>query len=243
MMPVSSTLQLKKAILVTIDGPAGAGKTTVSKLLAEQLDYRYLDTGALYRAVAFGAMVSRIYTDDDMAMDIFLKKSRLTLLPAAKGFRLIWNDQNITDQLRTPEISMMASAVSAKPAVRNFLIGVQREIGQDKSLVCEGRDMGTIVFPDADIKFFLDANPEIRALRRYRELALCTSSITLDDVFQEMLERDRNDRQRAIAPLIPAPDAIIIDASSMGIPAVIHHMTTIIVSRFGSTDAKKTHQH
>ena len=242
MMSVSSTLQLKKAILVTIDGPAGAGKTTVSKLLAEQLDYRYLDTGALYRAVAFGAMLSRICTDDDMAMDIFLKKSRLTLLPAAKGFRLVWNDQDITDHLRTPEISMMASAVSAKPAVRNFLIGVQREIGIGKSLVCEGRDMGTIVFPDADIKFFLDANPEIRALRRYRELTLCTSSITLDDVFQDMLERDRNDRQRAIAPLIPAPDAIIIDASSMGIPAVIHHMTTTIVSRFGSTDVQKTHQ-
>ncbi len=241
-MSASSTLQLKKAILVTIDGPAGAGKTTVSKLLAEQLDYRYLDTGALYRAVAFGAMLSRIYTDDDMAVDIFLKKSRLTLSPAAKGFRLIWNDQDITDHLRTPEISMMASAVSAKPAVRNFLIDVQREIGIGKSLVCEGRDMGTIVFPDADIKFFLDANPEIRALRRYRELTLCTSSITLDDVFQDMLERDRNDRQRAIAPLIPAPDAIIIDASSMGIPAVIQHMTTTIASRFGSTDVQKTHQ-
>ncbi len=242
-MSVSSTLQLKKAILVTIDGPAGAGKTTVSKLLAEQLDYRYLDTGALYRAVAFGIMQSRIYTDDDMAVDIFLKKSRLTLSPATKGFRLVWNDQDITDHLRTPEISMMASAVSAKPAVRNFLIDVQRKIGQDKSLVCEGRDMGTIVFPDADIKFFLDANPEIRALRRYRELTLCTSSITLDDVSKDMLERDRNDRQRAIAPLIPAPDAIIIDASGMGIPAVINHMTTTIVSRFGSTGAKKTHQH
>lgn len=242
-MSVSSTLQLKKAILVTIDGPAGAGKTTVSKLLAEQLDYRYLDTGALYRAIAFGIMQSRIDMDDDMAVDIFLKKSRLTLSPAAKGFRLVWNDQDITSYLRTPEISMMASAVSAKPAVRDFLIGVQRKIGQNKSLVCEGRDMGTIVFPDADIKFFLDANPEIRALRRYKELTLSTSSITLDDVSKDMLERDRNDRQRAIAPLIPAPDAIIIDASGMGIPAVINHMTATIVSRFGSTDAKKTHQY
>lgn len=242
-MSVSSTLQLKKAILVTIDGPAGAGKTTVSKLLAEQLDYRYLDTGALYRAIAFGIMQSRIDMDDDMAVDIFLKKSRLTLSPAAKGFRLVWNDQDITSYLRTPEISMMASAVSAKPAVRDFLIGVQRKIGQNKSLVCEGRDMGTIVFPDADIKFFLDANPEIRALRRYKELTLSTSSITFDDVSKDMLERDRNDRQRAIAPLIPAPDAIIIDASGMGIPAVINHMTATIVSRFGSTDAKKTYQY
>ena len=217
----------RPSLLITIDGPAGAGKTTVSRLLAGQIGYRYLDTGALYRAVALTLVEKRIRIEDGSLLKTHLNTLHLRMEPVEDGFRLIWNHTDITERLRSPEISMMASAVSAQPSVRKFLLDIQRKIGKDKTLVCEGRDMGTVVFPHADIKFFLDASPEVRALRRYRELS-ANSSLTLEEVSSDMHQRDRNDSQRTIAPLKPADDAIMIDATDMDIDAVITHMRTYI---------------
>ena len=169
----------------------------------------------------------QITNQDGSLLKTHLNTLHLRMEPVEDGFRLIWNHTDITERLRSPEISMMASAVSAQPSVRKFLLDIQRKIGKDKTLVCEGRDMGTVVFPHADIKFFLDASPEVRALRRYRELS-ANSSLTLEEVSSDMHQRDRNDSQRTIAPLKPADDAIMIDATDMDIDAVITHMRTYI---------------
>jgi cytidylate kinase len=222
------SLPATKSLLITIDGPAGAGKTTVSRLLAEQLKYRYLDTGALYRSVAYGIIVNGVDFEDDAALAGHLKEFVLTAKPDKNGFRLLWDDRDITDQIRTPEISMMASAVSAKPAVRSFLLGMQREMGKDKALVCEGRDMGTVIFPKADIKFFLNADPHVRACRRFKEMTPM-KAITLEDISRDMLIRDQNDSQRTLSPLKPADDAIQIDCTYIDPQAVVRKMMACII--------------
>lgn len=212
-------------ILVTIDGPAGAGKTTVSKLLAQRLGYRYLDTGALYRGVALAADRAGIAADDDRRLDELCKHIVLELVEGEDGIRLMLDHVDITELIRTPHMSMMASAVSAQPAVREFLLNTQRSIGSQKKVVVEGRDMGTVVFPRADVKFFLDADMHVRARRRYEELqATAPAAPSLSTVEKEMTRRDYNDATRAIAPLQPAADAIRIDSSRLTVAEVVELM-------------------
>lgn len=221
-----------KRLLITIDGPAGAGKTTASRMLAGRLGYKYIDTGALYRAVAFEAIAKGLSHHDETGLENLCNTLKLEFVHSKKGVRLLSNGSDITDRIRTTEISMFSSAASAKPAVRRYLLGLQKELGREKAAVFEGRDMGTVVFPDADIKFFLQASHKIRALRRYREFASKTSQ-TLKEVERDIKQRDENDRRRILAPLKPAEDAIIIDSTDITVERVVELMISYI-QKFGN---------
>jgi cytidylate kinase len=216
-----------KRLLITIDGPSGAGKTTVSRILADRLGYRYIDTGALYRGVALAAISSGLNPDDDNGLEKLCNTLKISFVLDKKGLRLILNDSDITDRIRTPEITMFASAVSARPVVRSFLLNLQRDLGREKGVVFEGRDMGTVVFPGADVKFFLDASPKNRAKRRYKELKSINTQ-PLEAVERDMDRRDKNDSTRDLAPLKPAEDAIRIDSTDLSIETVVERMVTII---------------
>jgi CMP/dCMP kinase len=210
-------------LLITIDGPAGAGKTTVSKMLAAELRYRYLDTGALYRAVAYEVRAAGVSPDDDQGLARVCEA--LTLL--IEDARLISNGVDITDRIRSPEITMLASTVSARPVVRQALLSHQRDMGHAGALVAEGRDMGTVVFPAADIKFFLDATVRQRALRRFAQYGSANHQ-TLEQIEQDIRQRDANDSRRDIAPLKPADDAILIDSTSLTAPQVVARMLACV---------------
>jgi cytidylate kinase len=219
-----------KPLIITIDGPSGAGKTTVSKLLAHGLGYSYIDTGALYRGVALKAMSAGLSPDDDAGLENILSSLKMKFVSGEKGLRLISNDSDITDKIRTPEISMFASAASARPVVRNFLLELQRDLGRNKGVVFEGRDMGTVVFPDADVKFYLDASHKTRSLRRYQELK-SEASQTLQDVEKDIKRRDKNDSARDLAPLRPAEDAVIIDSTHLSAQDVVDRMLNVIENK------------
>jgi cytidylate kinase len=210
---------MKKSV-VTIDGPAGAGKTTVSRMLADRLGYRYIDTGALYRAIALAALEGCIDSKDDGALGKMCAALSLRYVLTEKGPRLLSNGRDVTDRLRTPEITMLASAVSARPVVRRFLMDVQRAMGREKGAVFEGRDMGTVVFPHADVKFYLDAPEKIRAMRRFLELRPKTE-LTFEEVERDLVRRDKNDSTRVEAPLKPAEDAIRIDSADLSPAEVV----------------------
>lgn len=213
-----------KKLVITIDGPAGAGKTTVSKALAERLQYRYIDTGALYRGVAYEAKAKGISPDDGHQLETLCRDLELTFVRNEKGVRLFSGEIDISEYIRTPEMSMMASAVSAHPVVRESLLGLQRKMGAEKAAVFEGRDMGTVVFPQADVKFFLTADLSARASRRHKELEEKQSPQELAEVRKDMQRRDSNDTSRAVAPLKPADDAVHIDSTQYCVESVIEQM-------------------
>jgi len=216
--------------LITIDGPAGAGKTTVSRLLANRLGYRYIDTGALYRGVALAVKTRGVDPENDDALESLCRRLKLSIAMNNKGLRLISDAVDVTDRIRTPEITMLASAVSAKPVVRKYLLEVQRNLGAQRAAVFEGRDMGTVVFPQADVKFFLDASAKTRAQRRFEELK-SKSTQTLEEVERDIRQRDQNDSTRQTAPLKPAADAIVIDSTNLSAEQVVEKM----VSHLGLT--------
>lgn len=214
-----------KKLLITIDGPAGAGKTTVSRALADRLGYRYIDTGALYRGVALAVKTRGINPQSDADLKQLCNGLELVFVIKDEGLRLISDGQDISDRIRTPEITMLASAVSARPVVREYLLDLQRDMGNEKAAVFEGRDMGTVVFPAADVKFFLDASTTKRAERRFDELN-SNSSQTLDEVERDIQQRDQNDSTREVAPLKPARDAIIIDSTDLTVAQVVELMVS-----------------
>ncbi|MCF8068101.1 MAG: (d)CMP kinase [Desulfobacterales bacterium] len=213
-------------LLITIDGPAGAGKTTVSRIVAKKLGYKYVDTGALYRGVAYEAISNGLKPNDDAGLEALFKRINLEFVDSGNGSRLYSNGKDINDFIRTPEITMFASAVSARSIVRSGLLGLQQDIGSKKEAVFEGRDMGTVVFPDADVKFFLDASPHTRAIRRFNEMPEGTQ--TLKEVEADIVKRDKNDSSRVLAPLKPAIDAIIIDSGKLDIDGVVSFMLKCI---------------
>jgi cytidylate kinase len=223
---------IHRPLLITIDGPAGAGKTTISRMLAAHLDYDYIDTGALYRGVALAAVDAGVAGDDDVALEKLCNHLELRFQRRGDELRLVSNGIDVNDRLRTPELTMLASAISARPVVRNFLLSVQRQLGAAKRAVFEGRDMGTVVFPDADVKFFLDADLEVRARRRFNELQ-AADRLPFAEVKHQMQRRDQNDSTRSLAPLKPAPDAIRVNSTALDRNAVVEQMLTAVTAVAG----------
>jgi len=224
-----------KKLVITIDGPAGAGKTTVSKALADRLLYKYIDTGALYRGVAFEAKAKGISPDDDHRLKALCDDLELRFVRNNQGVNLYSGETDISDYIRTPEMSLMASAVSARPVVRKALLGLQRKLGVEKAAVFEGRDMGTVVFPEADVKFFLTADVRVRASRRHKELEEKKLPQKLAEVEKDMARRDSNDASREVAPLKPADDAILIDSTQYSVESVIEQMMKHINEKIAAT--------
>lgn len=217
--------------IITIDGPSGVGKSTVSRVLADRLGYSYLNTGAMYRTVALKVFRSNIDPEDEHELRILLSKLNLSFEENGGGFRIFLDGKDVSHEIKTPEISMLASYISLKPFVREILSDIQRRIGERGNIILEGRDIGTIVFPDADIKFYLDASPEIRASRRYREMVQMGRHIDWQEVFEDLIRRDASDTKRDISPLEPAEDAIIIESGHMTIEEVIDRMLSVINKR------------
>ncbi|MGZ3480850.1 MAG: (d)CMP kinase, partial [Myxococcaceae bacterium] len=212
-----------RPFIVAIDGPAGAGKSTVSKLLARRLGLSFVDTGALYRTVALSARRQGIATDDDAGLAEVLRAIRISFRATGDENRVYLDGEDVSSEIRTPDISLAASAVSARPVVRAGLLGLQRRLALEAPVgaVLEGRDIGTVVFPEADLKFFLEANPDVRARRRYEELFQKGSESSLEAVLADQIKRDRDDASRAVAPLKPADDAVRVDSSSKPLSEVV----------------------
>lgn len=208
-------------MIVAIDGPAGAGKSTVAKRLARQLGYTYLDTGAMYRAIAWKVVQEGLDPADETGLRRILAGIRLELIEEEGGLRLLLNGRDVTDEIRSPEMSQMASKVSELKVVRDRMVDLQRAMGATGKMVAEGRDVGTVVFPEADVKIYLDASKWERARRRFQELDAQGKGGTLEETMADLEVRDRRDRERAVAPLRKADDAVVIDSTSYGVDAVV----------------------
>lgn len=222
---------MKKGFVITIDGPAGAGKSTVAKALSHHLSYIYLDTGALYRAVAYKMVQVGISQENREQLEDLCSHVKINLKNLGGKMRVMVDDEDVTDKLRTEEIGLIASKVSAIPLVREILLQVQRESGENGGIIAEGRDTGTVIFPHAEVKFFMDATVEERVERRYRELLERGDRIDYQEIKRDLIRRDRQDRERNIAPLIPSTDAVIIDTTKMSVTDVLETMISVIKSR------------
>ncbi len=216
---------------IAIDGPSGAGKSTVARALAAQLGIVYVDTGALYRTIGYAGRARGGDTRDAASMEAILPEIEIDVR-YENGEQFVYlNGENLGDRIRRPEISMAASEVSAIPAVRAFLLETQRSIARRNSVVMDGRDIGTVILPDADVKVFLFASPEARARRRTLELAEKGMPAVYEDVLREMIARDAQDSGRAIAPAIPAPDAVLLDNSELDIEGSVAAVIALIPSK------------
>ena len=208
-------------MIVTIDGPAGSGKSTVARLLADRLDMRFLDTGAMYRAIALAVLQAAADENESPAVKKIVSASGITF----DGDRLLLNGQDVTSEIRSPEVTAVSSIIASNPCVRERLVELQRQIGNNGNMVTEGRDQGTVVFPDARHKFFVTANLEARARRRQRELAHKGVNQPLSVVMDQLRQRDERDEQRAHAPMKPADDALVVDTSDLTIAQVVDALT------------------
>ena len=218
----------RASLIVTIDGPSGSGKSTISRLLAYRLKAAYLDTGAMYRAVGLAAQHQGIDLDDQEAVGRLLEALDLALSPGEDDTRVLLNGEDVSLAIRTPEMGMMASRVSAIGAVRQRLTRLQRELAKNQAVVAEGRDTGTVVFPQAAHKFYLVANPEERARRRTAQLVEKGMRADYQEILSQIVERDHQDSARQLAPLQPAPEAVRIDSSALSIGQVVDLMLATI---------------
>jgi cytidylate kinase len=221
---------------VAIDGPAGAGKSTAARRLAAALGFALVDTGAIYRAVALAASRLGIAFDDDPRLGGILPRLsiRFEPLPEGAGQRVLLDGEDVSQAIRSPPMSLGASAVSARPVVRAGLLELQRRLAtapENRGAVLEGRDIGTVVFPGADLKFFLTASPEVRARRRHSELRARGDPATFEEVLADQGRRDLDDSTRAVAPLKPAADAVLLDTSALGLDEVVEALARAVRAR------------
>lgn len=218
-------------ISIAIDGPAGAGKSTIARRVAEKLGFIYVDTGALYRTV--GLAMSRAGTDldDPQMVDELLRNIWVEIVFKDGEQRVLLNGEDVSEEIRTPEASMMASRCSALPAVRAYLLDLQRNMAKTHSVVMDGRDIGTVVLPDANVKIFLTASVEVRAKRRYTELLAKGQDVTYNQVLDEMEKRDYNDSNRTVAPLRQAEDAVLLLTDSLDLEEAVAAVLKIIEER------------
>jgi cytidylate kinase len=221
-----------KQMVIAIDGPAGAGKSSVAKRVAQALGYRYLDTGALYRALAWKAMQRGLRPQDTRYIIEMTRETRVELQQHNGEQRVLVDGEDVTDAIRAPEVGNLASPISAIPEVREILLDWQREFGRQGGTVAEGRDTGTVVFPNAEVKIFLTASLDERARRRHKELLERGINISFEQVKLDMEARDQRDSTRHVAPLRPAPDAVVINTDHMSLGEVVEEVLRICRARF-----------
>lgn len=218
-----------RKLVIAIDGPAGAGKSTIAARLAERLGYLNIETGAMYRALALKALQQGIALDDGEALARLAANSRIRLIPTREGNRVLLDGEDVSLKIRQPEVTNAASRVSVHPAVREWMVARQRELGAAGGVIMEGRDIGTVVFPDAEVKVFLDAAPHVRTERRVVQHQQKTGkAIEREHVAAELQDRDRRDATRANSPLIAAEDAVIIDSSALTIDEVVGRIELLV---------------
>lgn len=219
---------MSNVINVAIDGPAGAGKSTISRAAAKAVGFIYVDTGALYRTVGVNALRNGVNTKDKLAVAATLGNISVDLVFENGEQKVLLNGEDVSDEIRTPPASMAASDVSAVPEVRAFLFDLQRDIAKRNNCIMDGRDIGTVVLPDAKVKIFLTASPESRAMRRYKELIEKGTQVEYKDVLEDLIQRDYNDSHREIAPLKPAEDGVIVDTTNLNLEESINEIIRVI---------------
>lgn len=225
-----------KNLIIAIDGPSGVGKSTLSKLLSRELGYLNLDTGAMYRTVAFAASRQGVDANDYDALQKLCENIVIEFARSDGEERVLLNGEDVSSDIRTPEISLLTAAVAACPEVREAMVARQRELGTEGGVVLEGRDIGTVVFPDAEVKFFLKASAEVRGQRRFLELQANGVGVGLARTIAEVKARDNADINRSTSPLMQAEDAVVIDTSELDISQVLTQMLAVIEEVRGRCD-------
>ncbi len=218
-------------ISVAIDGPSGAGKSSISKTVAKKLGFIHVDTGALYRALAYTFIKNGINLGDEISIENLLKTTNVKIKHINGVQSVFVNDENITGSIRTEEVSMGASNISKMPIIRSFLLGLQRQIAAENNVIMDGRDIGTVVLPNADVKIFLTASPQKRAERRYKELLEKNENIVYNDIIEDIIKRDYQDEHREIAPLKPAEDSVLVDTSDLNFDESVQKITEVIEAK------------
>lgn len=219
---------MNQELIIAIDGPSGAGKSTLSKLLADRLGYINLDTGAMYRCVALAALRRGIDSGDHPSLGALARALRIEFVRTAAGERVLLDGEDVSTAIRTPEVSLLTSKISASPQVREALVALQRQLGAGGGVVLEGRDIGTVVFPQAHVKFFLIASAQERGRRRFEELRAKGIAVELEQTINEVEARDAADSDREHAPLLQAADAVAIDSTALSIDEVLEQMLVLI---------------